>query len=379
MSKAEQMSRRRWPWIALGLALIALIPITWMSAHRLSSRTVPDAPWRESELPSIPSAADNGLDDVVLSASWSVGLPDSELSALSAPLDEETPTARWASIEATQHPMHEWLHTDEAQRGRELAQIDAALAAPRFADPCQFIDTACRMIEPIRLLRLATIADFDAALRGDWSSAFARGLALLIASKDLLATARTALSNTVALMFARISTDHLRVLIAGYAAESAGGAPRTELSALRPTLDALDVALTGLTRESGSARRAVIGECLYTRDGLLRSLENPASLGGNGGVLLPYMVDVRGSLVASDGRFVELMRWVDAPDHATRPPPSFSPYAEGTGWWLWNPGGKVMLDLLTIDLSDVLRKIDRYADALEVSRAGLRSELHTLR
>lgn len=371
--------RRKWPWIVLGLAMLLLLPLSWLLAHRFSSRRLPAPPWSERELAAIPAAAENGLDDVVLPGGWTLSVVDPELSPLAGVLGTQTPDARWAQVGRGQRLLRSWFDADHERRARELAQIDAVLALPRFADPCGSVGTDCRMIELIKLARMAALADLGAALRGDWVAAFERALALWVASEKLLPSVRTALGDTVALVVARMATDHLRVLVAGYRADVAGGSSRVELSALRSMRDAILAELDAVRRQDLSARRAVIAECLWVHRNLVPVLENPASLGGGGGGLMRYAVDVRATVAVSDARFVELMRWVEAPDHATRSAPPFREYASGTGWWLWNPGGKVILDLVSVDLSPMVARIDEHASALVVSRDALGRELGALR
>jgi|GEM_PF-7120190 len=107
-------------------------------------------------------------------------------------------------------------------------------------------------------------------------------------------------------------------------------------------------------------------------------LEDPANYPGAGGFLAPYLVDPRGTIAASDKRFITLMAWVEAPDHATRAPPVSRSYASGPGWWLWNPAGKSILDLGGVDFADVITRIDELANTLFISRDASRRQLLAL-
>ncbi len=375
--------RRRWPWLLVAASVVLALPGSWLLAHRLASRDFPPAPWSASELPTIPAAAENGLDDVVLpSGSWHVSNVPEKLVPLVAPLESEAPAARWASIVAESAHLAQWMgvDADAALRATELAQIDAALGARRFADPCLGVGSECNMARAINLVRFAAVADLDAALHGDWSAALRRALTLLRAANDFIVSARTMLGNSVALVFGRIATDHARVLVAGYAATAEpSAAPRLTPTARRETLDTVEHELDALARRDFNARRALIAECFWIRDSLMPLLEHPANYPGAGGFLAPYLVDPRGTIAASDEHFVALMAWVEAPDHATRAAPVARRYASGSGWWLWNPAGKSILDIGGADFAAVITRMDELADTLFVSRDALRRELLVLR
>lgn len=366
------------------------LPGSWLLAHRLASRDFPPAPWSASELPTIPAAEENGLDDVVLpNSSWHVRNVPQELVPLVALLEREAPSARWASIVDESARLAEWtgVDADAALRTAELLQIDAAIGARRFADPCLGVGSECNMARAINLVRFAAVADLDAALHGDWSAALRRALTLLRAANDLIVSARTMLGNSVALVFARIATDHARVVVAGYAAAEpsadTGATPSAAQGATsiaqREILDAIASTLGALARDDVDARRALITECFWIRESLMPLLEDPTNYPGAGGFLAPYLVDPRGTIAASDERFITLMAWVEAPDHATRAPPVSRSYASGPGWWLWNPAGKSILDIAGVGSSHVIARMDELADALFVSRDALRRELSALR
>lgn len=375
--------RRRWPWLLVAASIVLALPGSWLLAHRLASRDFPPAPWSASELPTIPAAAENGLDDIVATrGGWRVTTSKEELIPLVVPLERETPAERWAVIEAARSRVADWkgAGTDATLRASELVRFDGVLAAPRFADPCDGVGAECHMVAAIHLVRFAAIADLDAALQGDWSAALQRALKLLVAANDFVVSARTMLGNSAALVFAHIATDHVRVLLTGYAAtaERRAAAGETPLP-MRQTLDTIARALSAPLRTDIDARRAVIAECFWIRDTLMPLLEDPTNYPGAGGFLAPYLVDPRGTITASDKQFIALMQWVEAPDHATRPPPTLRTHASGLGWWLWNPAGKAILDLGGSDFAGVITRMDEFADALFVSRDALRSELTTLR
>lgn len=383
---------RKWPWLALSVAMVVMPPTSWLMAHRLSSRAFPPAPWSESALPRIPPARVNGLDDVVLSPAWTLSTVDDDLKNLAGSLDRahpppqardaESPETRWAEVVRRQDRVRDWMSPD-ALRRRELAQIDAVLTAPYFADPCRRRATRqCRVLELLNLAYFVVLTDLEAGLRGDWSQAFVRAVDLLLAAEVMIPTTRALASSAAALIVAQIAVDHLRVLLAGYQADATIGSTRTELIALRPVLEVYFTALNApdaLGRDDVSSRSALIDECHFVRNSLMPAISDPAANPKlPGGVFAAYLIDPRATIAASDAEFVALMRWVEAPDHATRPAPVFREYASGPGWWLWNPGGKQVLDLVHVRFEAHAKGMDRRADRLFVARAALRGELAAL-
>lgn len=340
----------------------------------------------------MPNARGNGADDVLLSRSWALSTVDDDLRALSGRLDErhsppdaravETPELRWAEVLRRQDRLHDWMSADALRRG-ELAQVDAVLRAPRFADPCPTRLTGqCEVSELLNLADFVAVADLEVALRGDWSQAIARAVDLLLAADELIPTARGILVNVVALSFALRAVDHVRVLLVGYRAATESGAANAELTLLRPTLEgylAMLDAPDALARDELRSRRAVIAECHAARQFLMLALADPATNPNlPGGFLAAYLVDPPATVAASDREYVALMLWVEARDHLTRPPPPNDVYASGPAWWVWNPGGKQILDTVGIEHPAVIRGMDRMSDDLFASRAALRRELGAL-
>ena len=110
---------------------------------------------------------------------------------------------------------------------------------------------------------------------------------MLAAANEVLLTSRTVLAHMVSLVLARIATDHLRVLIAGYRRARTEEETSTEPAELRASLDAVTTALDAIRREDLHARRAVITECLWIREGVAMALADPSANGMPGGPLAP--------------------------------------------------------------------------------------------
>jgi hypothetical protein len=53
-------------------------------------------------------------------------------------------------------------------------------------------------------------------------------------------------------------------------------------------------------------------------------------------------------------------------------------HARGSGWWLWNLGGKTMLDLMVIDVGPMVRRLESGRRDLDTSLASLQVELSVL-
>ncbi len=66
MSGDPTQGSRRLARLAAGALLLVVPAGAWLLAHRLGRRDIPPDPWAEEVLPAVPDAAQNGLDDVVL-------------------------------------------------------------------------------------------------------------------------------------------------------------------------------------------------------------------------------------------------------------------------------------------------------------------------
>ncbi len=72
------------------------------------------------------------------------------------------------------------------------------------------------------------------------------------------------------------------------------------------------------------------------------------------------------------------MRWYETPPAQRGPAPEYRRYSEQLGWWLWNPGGKMILDIGGVDFTTLVVRMDERADDLFASREALRIELRPL-
>jgi hypothetical protein len=384
MRTHESRGRRRWPWVLVAAALVGALPLSWLAAHRLAGRTLPPSPWPAPTVPNPASLADNGLDEIVLGYGWAPEpLPDA-LQDLVGPLAAKDVTtggaearARWTAAEAARADVRAYFaepSTRDARRG-ELAAIDAALAAPRFADPCSDMQSNCNLVKTITLARIAALANLDAALRGDWVGALTRARALLRAARDFDASGHGFVGATAAAAFANFATSHVRVLLAGLGAARPPAAVRT---ALLPLLDSLRDVTKPLTSDELDVRRTLLGEHALGRALLRDTLAVATRPTTTADIAQLLLTADAATFTAYDDTWVEALRWLEAPDHATRAAPPIRLHARGSGWWLWNLGGKTMLDLMVIDIGPMVRRLESGRRDLDTSLASLQVELSVL-
>jgi hypothetical protein len=368
----------------VAVALVGALPLTWVAAHRLAGRTPPPSPWPAPTVPRPASLAENGLDEIAMRHAWSPEPLPTALHDLVGPLAAKDVTgggaearARWTAAEAARAEIRAYFaepSTRDARRG-ELAAVDAALAAPRVADPCGDMQSDCNLVKSITLVRIAALADLDAALRGDWAGALTRARALLRAARDFGASGHGFVGATAAAAFTNFVTAHVRVLVAGLGAARPPAAVR---ATLLPLLESLHAFTAPLAADEVDVRRTLLGEHALGRALLRDTLAVAARPATAGDFAQHLLTHDAATFAAYDARYVDALRWIDAPDHATRAAPPIRLYARGWGWWFWNPVGKAMLDLMAIDIGPVLRRLESGRRDLDTSLAALRTELGVL-
>ncbi len=283
--------------------------------------------------------------------------------------------ARWAAVKEARSALGGW--SAEAGTRRMLDRADAALAAPRFVDPCDVRRDACDALRALRLLRFVALANLESAAAGDWITAFTRGRDLLRASRDFAASGQGYVGAEVAAALPLMAAANLQTLIAGVRKERPDAATCAALGAMIPSLHEL---AGPLGAEAFDPRRALRFEHARGRQRIVTYfLAGPAD--GPMGQLLRWLTDGPTTLAAWDANAVAHQRWLDG-SPAAPPPPASPRRVRGPGWWLWNPGGKMVLDVMALDDSAVLRQLvdarpraDRALAAVRVDLALLEGEL----
>jgi len=373
------MVKRRARRAGAAVAVLATLFAGWVLAHRLADRAPPPPPWPSPTLPNPAAPADNGLEAIVRPLTFGAEDPPGELRDLVDPLrandvrDREA-RARWAATEGARRALREW--SDQPDTRRMLERADAALAAPRFVDPCDVRRDHCDVLRALRLLRFVALANLESAAAGDWITAFTRGRDLLRASRDFAASGQGYVGTSVAAVLPLVAAANLRTLVAGVRTARPDAATRA-------ALDAMIASLRGLAGPLGTEaldpRRALRFEHARGRQQIVTHfLAAPAD--GPMGQLLRWLTAGPATLAAWDANAVAHQRWLDG--SPTAPPPPVTPRrARGPRWWLWNPGGKMVLDVMVFDDPKVLRQLvdarpqaDRALAALGVDLMVLEGE-----
>jgi hypothetical protein len=339
-------------WLAFAACVIIALPLAWVAAHRLSPAPAPP-PWTERDLPPPPDPRVNGAVAVMGSSAASFPIEDYPLTDR---LEAQPPRDRWERIVAGRAAFEEWA-ADPA-RTAEVAAAEAALGAERFADPCRGLASRCHPLQVVGLTRFVVMYGYTRALAGEWAEAFARAVALLEASDDLLRTARTYLGHIVAIDMSHRAVDQLRVLLAAV----------PDRAPIALSLERVERALGAIERNDVHIRRAIINDALAMRELVIGWIASPS--GTSYDPLAPYVTNARSTIAAADAYYVAVVRWIDAGMPAGREP-RFEQQATGFGWWAWNPGGKELLDMFGVDLARPIREHRNRADALFAARAEL--------
>ncbi|MBW2525435.1 MAG: hypothetical protein JRI23_14715 [Deltaproteobacteria bacterium] len=286
----------------------------------------PGALWTPEDLPDLPADHDNG---------WRV-VADRRTEIRQAASRSVDATVRsWLSVDpALERPTREALITVEQASSRPAVRAaaeacEAALAKPAFVDGCP-VDGAkpCPALEIAQCNRLNSYGLLRHVSRGQWDRA-GEGLERLIAhGEGHLGSARSVIGMLVALRNQQETTRLGGQLWAWALADDATGA----LAGARRRWLAFDA-----TRLDGAS--AVIGEYLQALHGAVQIDRGEAETGELG---MPGFFFDAGATIAELNR---LYRGAGGVSGATwRPAAPPRPYAEGAGWWIVNPLGKLYLD-----------------------------------
>ena len=320
-------------------------------AANLLLRKPPPAPlWTEADLPPLPDPAANGWVRVQNDVARRVppNLP-AALKSLTAP---SPASAAWGEVQRNKVAIAEQVAAP--QSASWLPTIEAARASPRFADACPSrIDAACEELRFFSLHQLYELAVFDAALRGEWEDAFQRAAGLAALDVDYAATSRRALSGTIALKNCVRVVSLIDVLLSGY--EAVESSQRIRVAG--PTARTLDSLLGRISEDTLDLRRMVIGEYLFSLDGLDAIDRSPGALSpeaGRFGPLARVLFDRGETLRMLNDEYEPIAKYASAPHGPAPDVPG--PHAQGPLWWLRNPTGKQALDTLRLPLASVIQR-----------------------
>ena len=322
--------RRRGAKIAVGATVAVLVLAgAWVGAHVLRSAPAPH--WSDADLPPLPPAEENGWEQLRVRGFRA------ELEEPWNRLAGEGAEALWAESARTLGA--------RAAIAAHREDAEAILALPRFVDACPArLSASCPTLEVLALIDVAALIATGHAHEGEWEEAIGSAARLVDRMGQLAASGRLLVTRMLGVVALR---EALSVALA-----VARHTPvEVDLSALEGALE-LDEAAIELAP-------AFVGEYLFFRSAMEESREQP------------LLIDRAQTDAMAVRLYGELRAFAEEPPAGPRP--SREPYSEGPLWWVYNAGGKEMLDLMMA--GDMTTLVDRYRD----ERAAMLEERDALR
>lgn len=360
-SARMQPSRKSHRLRPLAWAVVVLVPLAlagasvWLLAQRLRGPT--EARWTESDLPVTPPDAENGW-AVVRDDVPELSFDDATQEHLHQLLDTRLPVSQRLAIFDRAAGT---LRIESEEHTVVLEAALRALARPRFADGCPFpLEASCPALELLTFQYVIARHGFGFAGEDRLPEALAIATQALRAHLDLAATARGITTMMIAAITLTRSLALLEDLVAlvdrsGLASDvwSASSREMRELLEARAPLD---------------GTQAVRGEYVGARRALAELVEAAR------GRTSSFGLDERATSVAIDDHYSALHAYAEDP---SQPRPVVRAIGEATPWWIHNPIGDLMLDVV---LAQSGRRFDqlREADAeIEAQGEALRRALPT--
>lgn len=349
ISEAREVPRSRSSvrWWILGASVVVALVGAWIGAHHL--REVPPDPFAHETLSSGVRAEDNGV-------------------ILARRLPRELAPQAWSSVvDATMDVDAAWRRaTERSLELRELVDahvetLDAIDAKPRFVEDCEpDVNASCELLPLLRSIELASLAalaevatmpayedepivDVDAWRRADTRSA--EGIAR---ARDFHEHAYSLVGTMLALVMLERSVEGAAPLVEGAATVG------VRLPLLREAL--------AEPYPAPSLRRGLLFDHRMMRGALLA---NPPKL----------LFDRARSVQELDERARVLIAYADDP---SGPAPEFPLHEASFGWWLYDPVGKQLLDVVAADGARLVPRAQAgHADA-EAAREALLTRIDAL-
>ncbi len=308
-------------WIMVGVGVLALLVGGYLGLHRIGEAG--PAPWTPSDLPQLPSAAENG---------WAL-LPISLHDCRDLELDPED---LWGSLDR--------LAPDELEAFERTCQAhaDPVLSRPRFVEGCA-PGEPCNPIPTLELFRASQATVVWLAREQRWVEAADRWSRDLDRLKDLGTHARSIVMH---LTVAALLEDHVAVAEA-LRARVPPNAQDAFNTHMRISLSRSDLAAWNLSR-------GIVADYLFLRTELER-------VSGEWVLDRAQTIDLLTAKVEAHVAYAE--------GRGSRPVPRL--YRSSTGWWLYNATGKRILDGSTVDFAD-------HADAFRTKCDNVASGLQRL-
>jgi hypothetical protein len=348
--------------VGCSAATLLAAPLGWVAAHHVGP--APEPLFVDSDLPDLPPTADNGCARIRPNVP-AVDVPFEIFELVHAPMENDAADPpSWEAV-LTEAERIESLVSDPATE-RDRAHAVDVFSAPRFVDSsAPRIERVVPALSILGLHRWVEAQVLASAIEGDLAGALALSTTLARADFDFLMTARSLVAWVVAVVDARRAVRLVELLVA-----SGGVPPERVIPNVDRARDRLLEVLGGFERDAVAVDRAIVFEYLLGRHAI--GAGTPTEIGFFGALTF----DRRDTLVRLADAYAELGAYARDP---SPPKPALVPPREATGWWLYNPTGKLLIDVLDprriADQLEILHaELDRLEAEVDRARRALRSE-----
>jgi hypothetical protein len=315
----------------------------WLGAT-VYPQAIPEPRWTEADLPSLPAASDNGWHSVT-SEALELAIPKSLGSLIGS---RELESERfWAQVERDAELLREFLASEGAQEA--LARIEDARREVAFADACALeVKSTCQLIAWHQSHDVALLQALALAQAGRSTEALTLVRALLRMSAAQLESARSVLSLLVALDQLGDALHEAEMIVARIDRSGADAELRAELLAevAAVEVDTLDL------------RAIVIGTYLHHRDALELTRDTWFYSHASTVRRVDQMHERRYQAAVNGDVFAALGGEERSP-------------TQSLGWWLHNPGGKLVLEAMAFDPTSLAADIEESREDIRGGRARL--------
>jgi len=354
------------------LLFVAVMVALLIGVNRTGS--VPPPLWSQSDLPTVPSPADNGW--IVLQKGMrSAGRLDIPSAALSICRADSAASAedRWKTLEREKLVVEKFLA--EPATVDVLRLVGEASGKREFADACE-VDamTSCPFLSLLRAHNAAELKVLLDAHENRWSVTWLAAVRLLGMDLGHLKSARTGFSNMAAIASTSRTVELLALLAHRYERRPDGtvAADPEVLAGPGAMLDSLSV--DGLTME-----RAVVTEYLFLLSAIDAIQDDPSAAGishRRWDPLFRGFFDPAATRAELNQYYSTLGAFARSPGKAHPPPPPN--LRSGSLWWVHNAAGKLVLEQGLADFGDVIAQYETRKSALAARVKLVRQALREL-
>lgn len=358
--------------VVVALVLLLLPPGLYLGINAALRGPAPAPAYTERDLPALPPAEENGWAVVAANGHRAFRGIDTPTPLLALCRHEDETAERippYSEVTAKLDAMRAFV----AERDHEaaLAELHRALEKPSFVDACSLeVGSDCPLTELARAHHLAESEVMLAFAEGRTVAAFEEASRLFRASLSYASAPRSPVAAVLGVTVLRRDVELGARLASGLDASAWPRTPELE-AAVRGYLAPYEA----LASAPLSMRSGIVGDYVSMRSMVLPILEGRGASGTDLGLLgrVRAFTDPRDSMRRLDRYYVALVAFAAGHGRATPPTPDSGAHARG--WWLRNPGGKLLLDLGMSNMAPTVVRYEALLRQVQARRSVVQSAL----